>query len=375
MPRTLPHRPSLAAILALLLASVAAAGRADGKGDLTAVLAAARTAAARGASLQATLTITSRWRGKVSVETVPVLLRKPNYGRVVVNSGNLECLSDGATVWLISRSGRDYERSAAGAHFEPLSALTGPGVSPLSAFLDPASLKPGPADRASGTATVEGRTYQVVEWAARGFLQRPRTLYFGADGLLEGMELAEKGDGPYRFRLTDVRIGGPTAAEEFQFTPPAGYTERKPARPALGKAPPGLALTLLDGGRLALDRPAGGRKAVLVDFWYVGCSACRLQMPLLDQLSRALPAKGVEVVALNPIDGKPKIRAFLLETGFRFPVALAPGTEGDRIAKRFGVTGYPDTFLIAADGRILWRGSIADEGGLIRALQSLGVTE
>jgi cytochrome c biogenesis protein CcmG/thiol:disulfide interchange protein DsbE len=123
---------------------------------------------------------------------------------------------------------------------------------------------------------------------------------------------------------------------------PAPASFISPVRPA-----PAFDLAGLDGQQVRLSDFAG--RPVLVNFWATWCAPCKLEHPLLVEMSQ----QGVEIVGVlykdpNGLDGA---RDILQRDGNPFgAVALDP--TGD-LGIDFGLSGVPESFLIDASGQII----------------------
>lgn len=111
-------------------------------------------------------------------------------------------------------------------------------------------------------------------------------------------------------------------------------------------AAPGLAGTTLDGR--AFDLQAFPERPVLVHFWATWCRICRLEQGGIDALARDWP---VITVAMQSGDAA-AVRAFLAREGLGFPVINDPDGA---LARRWGVTGVPASFIIDRQNRIVFR--------------------
>ena len=140
-----------------------------------------------------------------------------------------------------------------------------------------------------------------------------------------------------------------------------------------GGAPEAPAFTLerLDGkGDLALDSLRG--KTVVLNFWASWCGPCRDEAPLLEEAADRWRAKDVAFVGVDVKDFRGDARDFLARYGVTYPNVY--DGKGSTIG-RYGVTGYPETYFIDAEGRVRYRiaGPIEDADELdagIRRAQS-----
>ena len=117
---------------------------------------------------------------------------------------------------------------------------------------------------------------------------------------------------------------------------------------------PGLA----DGApRLTLTQFKG--QLVAVNFFASWCLPCRAEHPLLQQVTAEF---GVPVIGIAWKDKPEASRAFLRDLGD--PYAATGTDQNGRTGIDFGITGVPETFLVGADGIVLYRfaGPLSPEG-------------
>jgi thiol-disulfide isomerase/thioredoxin len=122
---------------------------------------------------------------------------------------------------------------------------------------------------------------------------------------------------------------------------------------------PPVRLVGADGRTSALTAHLGN--VTLVNFWASWCPACRIELPLLEQLHVAMADRGVRVVAISvDRDGREAPVAFLRKLGIRrLPVFFDP--EGlvaytDRDNRRnapFALYGMPISYVIDHAQRIV----------------------
>ena len=90
-------------------------------------------------------------------------------------------------------------------------------------------------------------------------------------------------------------------------------------------------------------------KVVVLNVWASWCDPCREEVPLLQKTHDAIEAKGGVVLGLDTQDASASAIEFLNQRKATFPSLR----DKDRsYGREFGVTGYPETFLIDRKGRI-----------------------
>ncbi len=108
-----------------------------------------------------------------------------------------------------------------------------------------------------------------------------------------------------------------------------------------------FALTDLQGRQWRLRDLRG--KVVLVNFWATWCPPCRKEMPDLDALYKRFKDSGFVVLAISDEDNA-KVRRFIGEQKFTFPVLLDPGRKAN---DAFQVDSIPKTFIYDREGRLV----------------------
>lgn len=115
-----------------------------------------------------------------------------------------------------------------------------------------------------------------------------------------------------------------------------------------GRLAPTLQVTPLGNHPPVNDAVLKDGKPKLVNFWASWCAPCRIEHPNLSKLS----AEGVTLYGINYKDDPAKAEAFLAEMGN--PYAGLGAIDG-RGALEWGITGVPETFVIAGDGTVITR--------------------
>jgi DsbE subfamily thiol:disulfide oxidoreductase len=132
-----------------------------------------------------------------------------------------------------------------------------------------------------------------------------------------------------------------------------------PREPRLAEIPPLSGPSLFEPGTeiklsafLAPESAGEGEKPFLLNVFASWCAPCRLEHPVLMALSvRENPQGGLAIVGLAYRDEREDAQRFIRGLGNPFVASIHDG-DG-RLGTRLGITGVPETFLIAPDGRVL----------------------
>ena len=126
-------------------------------------------------------------------------------------------------------------------------------------------------------------------------------------------------------------------------------------------AAPGFSLSALAGGRdpgPAWSKAAADGEVALaelrgtplvVNFWASWCDPCRAEAKVLQRTWERQDG-GVLFLGLNALDAREDARDFIGQFGLTFPHVRDPGNDTQRA---WGVTGLPETYFIAADGKVV----------------------
>ncbi|MEY4683705.1 MAG: hypothetical protein RLZ25_164 [Pseudomonadota bacterium] len=121
--------------------------------------------------------------------------------------------------------------------------------------------------------------------------------------------------------------------------------------PLIGKPAPAFDLPTLE----APDRRFGPHllkgRPYLLNVWASWCEACRAEHPVLINLARE---GEVHLIGLNYKDSPEKARAWLEAHGGNPYETVAVDADG-KVGIDWGVYGVPETFLIDANGVILYK--------------------
>jgi len=143
-----------------------------------------------------------------------------------------------------------------------------------------------------------------------------------------------------------------------------------------GKPAPELKLKDLNGKDVALADFKG--KVVFVNFWATWCDPCRVEIPWLIAMQNKYGAKGFTVVGIAmDEEGKSAVAPFLDKERFdvdgqklpmNYPILLGTDEAADKFG---GILGYPSSFLISRDGKIVTKfQGLKSEDELLKVIES-----
>jgi cytochrome c biogenesis protein CcmG, thiol:disulfide interchange protein DsbE len=90
-------------------------------------------------------------------------------------------------------------------------------------------------------------------------------------------------------------------------------------------------------------------KVVVLNFWASWCDPCKTEAPALEELSKKYAGK-VVVVGLDSQDATGDARSFANRYHLSYPLVHAAGNE---IYQRWGLTGFPETFILDRNQRVV----------------------
>lgn len=114
---------------------------------------------------------------------------------------------------------------------------------------------------------------------------------------------------------------------------------------------PDFTLKTLDGNTVELSKNSG--KPTMINFWASWCPPCKVEMPYIQ---KAYEKYGDQVnfmmVNLTAMDDKAKMKQFLKEGGYNFPVLL---DETGEVSEMYQAFSIPMTYIVDENGIIISR--------------------
>jgi DsbE subfamily thiol:disulfide oxidoreductase len=118
----------------------------------------------------------------------------------------------------------------------------------------------------------------------------------------------------------------------------------------VNQAAPGFTGETIDGKQFSLTNHRG--EWVLVNFFATWCGPCRIEHPELVKFAQEHAGDPVQVVSVAFSDQPDAIKEFFATQGGNWPVVAS---DTGRVALDYGVTGVPETYIIAPSGLVIGR--------------------
>ncbi len=137
---------------------------------------------------------------------------------------------------------------------------------------------------------------------------------------------------------------------------PAEYLDNDPTM-ELGDVMYDFTVTLTDGTKFTLSEALAEKDAVVINFWYDGCSACEAEFPIMndiyfnygDENGEGKYYEDIALVALSYIDTLEEVKSYKQYYGL--DIDMGPDL-GSRITSSFGIEYYPTTVVVDRYGVI-----------------------
>jgi peroxiredoxin len=311
-----------------------------------------------------------------------VRLMKPNYVLMTLTGDYplITLASDGRSVYMLSDPTK-YTIANAEPHGKNIDT---PWWALPVRFFFTQSVKPfGPdspqwtSSRYIGFENIAGERCSVVEISGEQPMAYVARLYFDSRKLLR-RSVVTFGPGPgapvFTAEIRNVRTARRWQLNEFRFRPPATAkldTGAEAKMLAIGETGPDFTLPTPEGGALTFSNLRRGKKATLINFWYLACPPCREEFKLFQKLYTDLKEQGFSVIAINKVDEAEDIRDYIRKYAITFPIVMGEPDEPGVLGS-YHIETYPSSYLLDSEGKIVYRFVGMNEAGLLEALRKLG---
>lgn len=93
-------------------------------------------------------------------------------------------------------------------------------------------------------------------------------------------------------------------------------------------------------------------KPLIVNFWATWCPPCRAEMPSMQRAWEQIEAEGIGLIAINVGEDAETVQTFLEQVPVSFPLPL---DTDSKVSQRWPLRGLPTTFVLAPDGRLIYK--------------------
>jgi peroxiredoxin len=335
-------------------------------------------------SLSASILLT--WKSKTGLKrsSGTIRLMKPNYALIRL-SGDYPLVllvSDGA-VRYTAPDQKNYTQEPMDAHGDeintpwwgfPFRFFFTQSLNPFGAAADPTEHLDSVV-----TETIDGLKYRVLQVHGTGAMGEYKAeFHFNTENVLERSVVqfgAGAKTGVFEARLSSIRVNVPYIAASFHFVPAAGQNPASMSGGmlALGQQAPNFLLPSPGGEKLTLTELRQGKKATLVNFWYYNCAPCRIEFPEFEKLYEEFRQRGFTIVAVDRGDTAQTVSQYARKAGLTFPIVLGGEFGKQGVFDKYRISEvFPQTYLLDADGRVVFRTAGADIGGIEKELAKLG---
>jgi len=107
----------------------------------------------------------------------------------------------------------------------------------------------------------------------------------------------------------------------------------------------------IEGNKVDLKNLEG--KIVVLNFWFIHCAPCRIEMPDLNDLVDSFQNKDRIVFVSIALDKKEDLQNFLKTVPFKYKII----DDGGNIAAQYGVGSYPTHVILNKEGKVFFHTS------------------
>jgi len=111
-----------------------------------------------------------------------------------------------------------------------------------------------------------------------------------------------------------------------------------------------VTLNNLNGTRKPISEYRG--KLLVLNVWATWCPPCRREMPSLERLSKKANTSHIQVAGIATDESENAVREFVSQHNITFEIYT---DTQKNVKETLGVSVFPETLLIAPDGRIVHR--------------------
>lgn len=187
---------------------------------------------------------------------------------------------------------------------------------------------------------------------------------------VDGEELYDDGPrgGPRAARIAAISVGVVLLLFIVLLATRKSSEDRFGANPLVGRAVPAVSGKTLTGQDVDIATMKG--KWVVVNFFATWCTGCRIEHPELVKFSEKHKAAGdAEVVSVAFQDQAAALQSFFDRNGGDWPVIV---DDTANTALTFGITGIPESFIVAPNGLVVDHFNGVTAEGLDQVINAYG---
>ena len=107
----------------------------------------------------------------------------------------------------------------------------------------------------------------------------------------------------------------------------------------------------INGNKINTKNLAG--KIIVLNFWFINCPPCVMEMPELTKLSDAYKSDSSIVFIAIALDKEAELKEFLKNSDFGYTII----DNGRFITQRYGITSYPTNVIVDQKGKVYFHSS------------------
>lgn len=325
------------------------------------------------------------WTTSSGVKTASgtIRLMKPNYALIKLTGDYpLRTLASDGTTRYLAPDDKSYTQEPMDPHGEKID--TPWWGFPFRFFfgqnLNPFATAPNATEQLDTVVSepLDGRQFRILQAHGTGPMGEYTAQFFFYRDVLERSIVqfgAGTKSGKFEVTLNNVHVNGPYLANSFRFVPATGQksTSVSSGMLSIGETAPDFTLPTPEGKQLTLSTQRRGKKATLVNFWYYNCAPCRIEFPDFEKLYEQYREQGFTILAVDRGDSAKTVSDYAHRAGLSFPIVLGGELGKPGVFASYKISeAFPQTYLLDAEGRVVYRTAGMDMEGLKRALQQLG---